>query len=184
MAVTTSHNPVWKDAMLFNFKDARWNVTNSGVEAISPDGENYPIDRHRLLEVDRDGFIPLYVCPIRMSRQLGIDIEAFAEGWTRAIKAHRLDPDRRILADSLREARANAEHWKRQRWNEANLVSYDLPLPMEAPELPAEEAPEPTGNGCSRPPREKIADRSRPRLITLGSFYNQSVGRIDAKSLH
>jgi len=97
-----------------------------------------------------------------MSRQLGIDIEAFAEGWTRAIKAHRLDPDRRILADSLREARANAEHWKRQRWNEANLVSYDLPLPMEAPELPAEEAPEPPAMAAPEPPaRRSLTEADR-----------------------
>jgi hypothetical protein len=148
--------------MRFNFKDARWNVTNSGLVAISPDGETYPIDRRRLLEVDRDGFTPLYVCPLRMSRQIGMDIEAFIIGWRGAIEAHRFAPDRRILADSLREARANAEHWKRQRWNEANLVSYDLPLPMEAPELPAEEAPEPPAMAAPEPPaRRSLTEADR-----------------------
>jgi hypothetical protein len=120
--------------MHFNFKDARWNVTNSGLEAVSPDGETYPIDRHRLLEVDRDGFIPLYVCPIRMSRQPGIDIDAFLEILTQAIKAHGLTPDRRMLSDSLHEARVSAAHWRQQRWNEANFAEFDLPPPAEPPE--------------------------------------------------
>jgi hypothetical protein len=143
--------------MRFNFKDARWNVTNSGLEAISPDGETYPIDRHRLLEVDRDGYIPLYVCPLRMSRQLGIDIDAFLEALTQAIKVHRLTPDRRILDASIRVARADAQHSKQMRWNEENFASWDLPT-APAPEYRTLDAPEPPAMDAPVPPHEKQVD--------------------------
>src|SRR5580692_4743541 len=111
-------------------QNARWSVTDFGLETVTADYEPYRIGRHQLLEVDREGFCPLYVCLIRVSRQIGVNVEAFIDAWSRALKVHAqaipsVDP--RILEDSLREARANTEHYKQQRWNDANHVSFDLP---------------------------------------------------------
>jgi hypothetical protein len=109
-------------------------------------GEKYRIARRQLLEVDREGFSPLYVCPMRVTGQIGIDIETFLDAWRQAIEVHRrLLPrvDQRILADSLYQARWKAEGLKRDRWEEANYVWADLPPPADPPSYPSAESPSP-----------------------------------------
>jgi hypothetical protein len=132
--------------MVVCLQDARWSVTDFGLEAVTPDHETYCIPRSKLLEIDGEGFVPLYVCPMRVSEQAGVDIEAFIDVWPKAIQAHgHLLPrvDGRILAESLNQARWNTERLKRERWNEANQVWADLPPPADAPSHPRAEAPSP-----------------------------------------
>jgi hypothetical protein len=131
---------------MVDLQGARWFVTDFGLEAVNPDDETYRIPRSRLLEIDAEGFVPLYVCPMRVSTQIGVDINAFLDAWRKAIEVHgRLLPrvDRRILSDSLHQARWNTERLKRERRNEANHVWADLPPPADAPSYPSAEAPSP-----------------------------------------
>jgi hypothetical protein len=73
---------------MVDLKDARWSVTEFGLEAVNPDFEPYRIPLSELLEVDSEGFISLYVCPMCVSQQVGVDIEAFLDAWRRAVKVH------------------------------------------------------------------------------------------------
>jgi hypothetical protein len=131
---------------MVDLKDARWSVTEFGLEAVNPDFEPYRIPLSELLEVDSEGFISLYVCPMCVSQQVGVDIEAFLDAWRRAVKVHdRFLPkvDQKIFAESLHQARSNAERLRKERWNRANHTWADLPAPAEAPSIPSMKAPEP-----------------------------------------
>jgi hypothetical protein len=110
-------------SMVVCLKNARWSVTEFGLETVTSDYDPYRIHWSQLLEVDRENFVPVYVCPQRVSAELDVDIEAFFDAWQRALKFHgdvlpKVDP--RILRDSLHSARVTTERLKRQRWNEAN----------------------------------------------------------------
>jgi hypothetical protein len=91
---------------MVDLQDVRWSVTEFGLEAVNPDFEAYRIPRSRLLEVDSEGVISLYVCPMPVSQQVGVNIEAFLDAGRNAVKVHdRPLPavDRKILADSLHQ---------------------------------------------------------------------------------
>jgi hypothetical protein len=134
------------------FQDARWSVTDFGLEAVTPDQETCRIPVSRLLEIDGESFVPLYVYPMRVSALVGVDIEAFLDAWQKAIDVHgHLLPriDQRILAETSHQARWRAEGLKRDRRDEANFAWADLPPEVapsypsaEAPSLPSMEAPE------------------------------------------
>jgi hypothetical protein len=127
-----------------DFHKALWSVTDCGLEALSPDGERYRIPTYRLLEIDHEAFAPLYVCPLRISSMPGVDIEAFLEIWQRAINRQQAGlgrPHRKILEESLGEARNIAMRLIQLRENEANYAWGELPIPEEAPALPKCVAP-------------------------------------------
>jgi hypothetical protein len=147
--------------MFICLQDARWSVTDFGLEAVTSDHETYRIPRSKLLEIDGEGFVPLYVWPMRVSEQVGVDIEAFIDVWPKAFKVHgHLLPrvDRRVLAESLNQARRNTERLKRERWNEANHVWADLPSPADAPSYPRAEAQSPPRMDAPTLPRAEPAE--------------------------
>jgi hypothetical protein len=146
--------------MVTYFQNARWRVTDFGLESVALDDGNHCVERSGLLEIDNEGFCPLYVWPTRVCDQIGIDIEAFIEAWLKAIEIHSpllLRVDRRILADSLREARVRVER-KTQRLNQTTLVGDDLPAPVDAPSPPSAEAPSPPRMEAPTPARAEPAE--------------------------
>ena len=68
----------------------------------------------------------------------GVDIDAFLEVWQRAVKSHQGQVgcvDKRVLKESLREARNNAKREKRLSANAAHYAWADVPVPEDAPTL-------------------------------------------------
>jgi hypothetical protein len=130
-----------------DLRDAVWSVTGFGLKAVTSESDDYRIPRSMLLEIDGEAFVPLYVCPLRVSGVRGVDIEAFLEAWQMAIKAHQANlpaVDPRIMRESISGARQNAEHQKRMRQNEENDPTWaQLPLSEPSPSYPATEMKEP-----------------------------------------
>jgi hypothetical protein len=69
------------------FENHQWQVTDYGVESIKP-APTYNFSADRLLETQGAGAGQFYDWPVHMAEKTWVDIEAFIEAFTQAVKPH------------------------------------------------------------------------------------------------
>jgi hypothetical protein len=129
---------------MISLRNAVWQVTDSGLEAVNEDGERYRIARDALLKIDQNAFSRLYRCHTVVAGAPDAEVEGFLDVWPKAVEQHfgGLDGiDRRILQESIREARSIADRVRRARSDEIELARADLPEPDSAPSYPEADPP-------------------------------------------
>jgi hypothetical protein len=93
------------------YQNHQWAVTEDGIESIKP-GTTYPIEAHRLLERHGVGGDKFYDWPVHMAQKTWVDIEAFIDAFSRALRLHagkyKGDADPDTLRASISEARREA----------------------------------------------------------------------------
>ena len=146
---------------MISLRNAVWQVSDFGLEAVNEDGERYRIPRNALLEIDQESVAPVYRCYVVVARAPDADLEGFLNVWPEAVQTH-VGPNginRRVLQDSIKEARSIAERVRQARRNCAEMAWVDLPEPvpawsypetaprsnpsLDAPDHPSQEAPDP-----------------------------------------
>jgi hypothetical protein len=109
--------------MTVYFQNARWSVTEFGLESIAPQHAIYRIHRLTLLNIRNDAY-KLYEWLMHVSDMIGIDIEAFIEAWLKAIDVHGHNlPAMNVetLSTSLRVARKKVAFLKNRPVREFGL---------------------------------------------------------------
>jgi hypothetical protein len=93
------------------YENHQWAVTEHGIESVKP-APTYPIEANRLLERDGVGRGKLYDWPVHMAQKSWVDIEAFIDAFSRALRLHagkyKGDADPDTLRASISEARREA----------------------------------------------------------------------------
>ena len=69
------------------YENHQWAVTEDGIESIKP-GFTYPIEAHRLLERHGVGEGKLYDWPVHMAKKTWVDIEAFIDAFSGALRLY------------------------------------------------------------------------------------------------
>jgi len=148
---------------MMSLRNAVWQVSDFGLEAVNEDGERLRIPQQALLDVDREAFSPLYRCHTVVCGAPDVDVESFLDIWPDAVTKHFGGLgviDHRILQDSIREARSIAERVRRARRDEIEMAAADLPESRPAPSYPeadppsypSVEAPEYPSRDAAEPP--------------------------------
>jgi len=85
-----------------------------GIQSVKPGAPyEYNIEARRLLEKNGEGGGRLYDWPIHMAEKTWVDVDAFAEAFTKALdllrEKYQGAPDAALLSGSLAEARRRAK---------------------------------------------------------------------------
>jgi hypothetical protein len=88
------------------FENHQWQVTDYGMESAKP-APTYHFEGRRLLETQGAGMGEMYDWPVHMAEKTWVDVEAFIEAFTQALKLHS-DKIGKVNDDMLRASLAKA----------------------------------------------------------------------------